>query len=67
MFSWDPLLRAATLGMLGQEPESESAYRELLDLHPDFDSRPESNIGCCVHTDKTLAAMLDGLRVAGLR
>ena len=63
---WDPLLRAATLGRLGKEPEAAQAAAELLQLRPDFPTCGRFLISCFIKFDYLRDAFIDGLRQAGL-
>jgi adenylate cyclase len=64
---WDPLLRAAALGRLGREPEAAQVVGELLQLRPDFCTRGRFLISCYVKFDYLADAIMDGLRLAGLK
>ena len=63
---WDPLLRAGALGQLRKEREAGEALAELLRLRPDFPTMGPFLIGHYVKSDSLAAALLDGLRKAGL-
>ena len=64
---WDPLLRAAALGQLGREREAAQAVAELLQLKQDFSINSPFLIGCYVKSKDLADALLDGLRLAGLK
>ena len=64
---WDPLLRTATLGKLGQIDEASSVYDEVIALRPDFARRHDHFMSCFVHAEDVKADMLVGLVAAGLR
>jgi adenylate cyclase len=66
-FFWDPLLRAAVLGQLGREREAAQAVAELLQLKQDFSTNGPFLIGCYVKFKDLADALLDGLRLAGLK
>jgi adenylate cyclase len=66
-FFWDPLTRAAVLGQLGREPEAAQAVGELLRLKQDFSTNGPFLIGCYVKFKDLADALLDGLRLAGLK
>jgi adenylate cyclase len=66
-FFWDLLLRAAALGQLGREREAAQAVAELLRLKPDFSTNGPFLIGCYVKVKDLADALLDGLRLAGLK
>ena len=63
---WDPLLRAGALGQLRKEREAGEALAELLRLRPDFPTMGPFLIGHYVKCESLAAALLDGLRKAGL-
>ncbi|MGD0826910.1 MAG: hypothetical protein ABSA09_02340 [Desulfobaccales bacterium] len=64
---WDPLLRAAALGQLVREREADQAVAELLQLKQDFPTKGPFLIGCYVKFKDLADALLDGLRLAGLK
>jgi adenylate cyclase len=66
-FFWDPLLRAAVMGQLGREREAAQAVAELLRLKQDFSTNGLFLIGCYVKFRDLTNALLDGLRLAGLK
>jgi adenylate cyclase len=66
-FFWDPLLRAAVLGQLGRKREAAQAVAELLLLKQDFTTHGPFLIGCYVKFKGLADALLDGLRLAGLK
>jgi len=66
-FFWDPLLRAAVLGQLGREREAAQALAELFRLKQDFSANAPFLIGCYVKFKGLTDALLDGLRLAGLK
>ena len=63
---WDPLLRAGALGQLSKEREAGEALAELLRLRPDFPTMGPLLISHYVKFESLAAALLDGLRKAGL-
>ncbi len=65
-FFWDPLLKAATLGHLGQSDEAANALQRLITLRPDFEERAEYYVGCLVLPEQLRTRILDGLHAAGL-
>ncbi len=65
-YFWDPLIRTATLGQLGRQPEASDAVDELLGLVPDFESRGRSLIHRMVFMEEHVAMLAAGLRKAGL-
>jgi hypothetical protein len=64
---WDPLLRAAALAQLGREQEAAQAVAELLQLRQDFSINSPFLIDCYVKSKDLADALLDGLRLAGLK
>jgi adenylate cyclase len=64
---WDPLLRAAALGRSGREQEGARALAELLQLRPDFPAAGPFLISCYAKFPYLIDALLDGLRLAGLK
>jgi adenylate cyclase len=66
-FFWDPLLCTAVMGQLGREREAAQAVAELLQLKPDFSTNGLFLIGCYVKFKDLAAALLEGLRLAGLK
>jgi adenylate cyclase len=64
---WDPLLRAASLGRLGKQPEGAQALAELLHLRPDFPTSARFLISCYPKFPYLVEELLDGLRQAGLQ
>jgi hypothetical protein len=62
-----PLLRAATLGHLGKKAEAPQALAELLTLKPNFPQQARFLISCYVKFDRLIDAILDDLRLAGLK
>lgn len=63
---WDPLLRAATLGLLGKEAAAAQALAELLALKPDFPSEGRFLIACFAKAPALVNDLLKGLARAGL-
>jgi adenylate cyclase len=66
-FFWDPLLRAAVLGQLGRAREAAQAVAELVRLKQDFSANGPFLIGCYVKFKDLADALLEGLRLAGLK
>jgi adenylate cyclase len=64
-FVWDPLLRAAALGQLGQTEEAKAALRELLVLQPDFPVRSRELMRRTVFSEENVEMLLRGLRQVG--
>ena len=63
---WDPLMRAAALGQMGNEPEARTAIGELCKLEPDFVVRARQLIRYYVKVDELADAIVEGLEKAGL-
>ena len=63
---WDPLLRAAALGRLGGQAETNTAIGQLLELVPDFAARGREIISGYVKVDDLVDKIVGGLRKAGL-
>jgi TolB-like protein len=65
-FFWDPLARAATLGLAGREDASRAATGELLNLKPDFPARGRILIRHYVKFQELEDAIAEGLAAGGL-
>lgn len=65
-FYWDPLDKAAVLGLLGRRPEANLALKEVIQLNPDFAKRPRHYVSFFVGMDDLLDKMMEGLHKAGL-
>jgi TolB-like protein len=63
---WDPLIKAATLGLLGRYEEGKEFVKSLLKLKPDFPSRGRILIGHYIKFEEIIERVIDGLRKAGL-
>jgi len=63
---WDPLTKAATLGLLGRIQEGKKACDNLLKLKPDFSSRGRVLIKHHIKFDDILARTVEGLNKVGL-
>jgi adenylate cyclase len=61
---WGPMLRAATLGLLGRDADADRSA--LLELLPDFSARADRLIRLYVKEEKLVEQLLEGLRRAGL-
>jgi tetratricopeptide (TPR) repeat protein len=66
-YFWDPLARAACLGLLGRRDEAREAVAQLLALKPDFAARGAVLIGHCVKCPDLRRMMAEGLAAGGLR
>jgi tetratricopeptide (TPR) repeat protein len=64
---WDPLLRAAILGLLGKVDEGKVAANELLRLKPNFQERSMVLMKHYLKFDEILDPILSGLRNVGLK
>jgi len=63
---WDPLMKAATFGLLGRYEEGKRAVEDLLKLKPDFSTRGRILIGRYIKFEDILERTIDGLRKSGL-
>ncbi len=63
---WYPLVKAATLGLLGKEEEGKKFAGNLLELKPDFRARGRVLIGHYIKFEEILDRVIDGLRKSGL-
>ncbi len=63
---WDPLAKAATLGLLGRYEEGRQFVKSLLKLKPDFPSRGRILIGHYIKFEKIIEQVINGLQKAGL-
>ena len=64
---WGPLLRAASLGQLGQKSEAKQHISELKLLKPDFESKARYLISRYVKEEELVDKIIEGLKKAGLR
>lgn len=67
MFFWDPLIKAATFGLLGRYEDGKRAAEELLKLKPDFSSRGRVLIGHYVKFEGIAERLINGLSKVGLK
>ena len=63
---WDPLIKAATLGLLGRIREGKKAGEDLLKLKPDFSTRGRVLIKHYIKFEDIFSRMIDGLNKVGL-
>ncbi len=63
---WDPLDRAAALGMLGEVDRAGAAIDELLALRPDFEARGHLYVSFFTPQQDVADALFSGLQKAGL-
>ena len=63
---WDPLLKAANLGLLGRIEEGVQARKNLLKCKPDFKNRGRVLIKHYIKFDDILDRMIEGLNKIGL-
>ena len=63
---WDPLLKAAALGLLGKTKQGEHAVDALLKLKPDFPSRGRILIKHYIKFEDIVERVMDGLAKVGL-
>ena len=59
---WDPLIKASTLGLLGEEREGEHYARKLLQLRPDFPQKGRRLIGNFIKFEEIASQIEEGLR-----
>ena len=64
--TWDPLLQAATLGLLGRTEEGNRYVEALLTIKPNFPDRGRTLIKHWVKTDELFECIIDGLKKSGL-
>ena len=64
---WQPIFRAAALGMLDRAEEARPYREELLQIKPDFLQRPREYIRLLFVTDEHVEAVWDGLVRAGIQ
>jgi len=60
------LMRAVSLGQLGQKDEAKKAVGELLKLEPDFRGQGRRLISRYVKVDDLIDKIIEGLQKAGL-
>jgi len=63
---WDPLLKAANLGLLGRIEEGGQAGKDLLQCKPDFSTRGRVLIGHYIKFDEIVAKVSQGLKEVGI-
>jgi len=63
---WDPLAKAATLGLLGRYEEGKQFVKSLLKLKPDFPSRGRILIGHYIKFEEIIERVINGLQKVGL-
>ena len=66
MLFWDPLMKAAALGLLGRIDEGELAVEDLLRLKPDFAAGGRSLIRYYIKFDDIIDRTIAGLNAVGL-
>jgi len=64
---WDPLFRAASLGLLNRKEEANKAYKELLILSPKFSEKAKKMIDLFILDEKLQKRIIQGLTLAGLK
>jgi TolB-like protein len=64
---WEPLMKAAVLGLLGKSAEGRQAVHDLLTLKPDFPSRGGILIRHYIKFENIVERVLEGLNKVGLR
>jgi adenylate cyclase len=63
---WEPLMKAATFGLLGRYEEGKQAVENLLNLKPDFPSRGRILIRHYIKFEEIVERVIGGLRKSGL-
>lgn len=63
---WYPLVKASTLGLLGQSEKAEAYVNRLLELKPDFPSKGRILIGRYIKFKEIVDRVVKGLSKAGL-
>lgn len=63
---WEPLLRAANLGLLGRIEEGVQAGKELLKCKPDFSDRGRVLIEHYIKFEEIVAKVIQGLKEVGI-
>lgn len=66
MLFWDPLIKAATFGLLGRYEEGRQAVKNLLTLKPDFPSRGRVLIEHYIKFEDIVEQLINGLSKVGL-
>jgi len=66
MLFWEPLMKAATFGLLGRVEEGRQAARNLLVLKPDFPSRGRILIGHYIKFTDIVERTIEGLNKVGV-
>ncbi len=64
---WDPLIKAATFGLLGRYEEGRQAAKNLLPLKPDFPGRGRILIKHYIKFDDVVERVINGLNKVGLK
>jgi TolB-like protein len=64
---WDPLMKAATFGLLGRIDEAKPAAKDLLKLKPDFPDSGRRLIRYYIKFNDILGRILEGLNESGLK
>ncbi len=67
MLFWDPLIKAATFGLLGRYEEGRQAAKSLLTLKPDFPTRGRMLIEHYIKFEDIAERLIDGLSKVGLK
>ncbi len=64
---WDPVHKAATLGLLGKTVEGKKYAEKALEIKPDFPGKARDLIGRFIKFEEILERMIEGLNKVGLR
>ena len=64
---WDPLHKAATLGLLGKTDEGKKYAKKLLEMKPDLPGKARDLIGRFIKFEEIVERFIEGLNKVGLR
>jgi adenylate cyclase len=64
---WDPVHKAATLGLLGKTVEGKKYAEKLLEIKPDFPGKARDLLGRLIKFEEIVERMIEGLKKVGLR
>ena len=67
MLFWDPLIEAASFGLLGRFEEGRQAAEKLLMLKPDFPSRGRILIDYYIKFKEIVERTIEGLKKVSIR
>lgn len=63
---WDPLVRAATLGLMGNQEEAKAAATDLLARNPDFSDQARVLVQHYIKIEEMVDRIIEGLVLAGV-